>query len=273
MPEWTESSEGRPRRVAPALMSAQPSLFPLQISSRHPATANGADISFCCFEASGGYFYCKEDKDGRLIRATEWFLTQLARHLGIVTPTPAILEDPISGTTAFGSLKVAGPASEFEARKFLTTPRKGELGQPSEWPGAYLSGLYAFDLFAGNPDRCHENFFVLNEGLARRLCAFDFASSQLKGMASRQFPVASDATVRIGKFLRRQHGFFPGAANEMIDRIAAVPVDTIAGILKPMPDDWMGTEQREGICELWSARRLGGRLMALRTGLADESLL
>lgn len=261
------------RRVAPEEMSAQPNLFPLQISSRHPATANGADISFCCFDKVGSYFYCKEDSNNRPIRAIEWFFTQLARHLGIVTPEAAVLEDPMSGTTAFGSLKVVSPASEFEAKKFLSTPRRGELGQPSEWPGAYLAGLLAFDMFASNPDRCLENFFLLNEGLTRRLCAFDFASSRLADLTTRRFPIASDATVRIGRFLRRQHGIFPGATNEMIDRIAAVSADTIAGMLKPMPSDWMSVEQREGICELWAAKRLGGRLMALRTGIADESLL
>jgi hypothetical protein len=59
----------------------------------------------------------------------------------------------------------------------------------------------------------------------------------------------------------------------MIDRLAAVPAETIAGFLNQMPGDWMSTEQREGISGLWSGNRIGGRLVALRTGIADESLL
>ncbi len=155
----------------------------------------------------------------------------------------------------------------------LDDPPAGELGQPSSWPGAYLSQLYAFDLFAGNWDRSIQNFLLQNEGFTRRLCVFDFASCSLEGLAAIKFPVASDPTVRIGKFLRLRHGFFPKAAIEMIDRLAAIPAETITRFLSLMPDDWMSAEQKESICELWSKHQIASRLAALRSGLGDESLL
>ena len=260
------------RRSVPTRMSVQPSFFPKRITTRYPSLANGADISFCC-GADEGLFWCKDDKDGRPIRATEWLFTSLARHVGILTPDCAILEDETTQETVFGSLQVTSPIADFEAQKFLGAPRMGEVGQPSEWPGAYLSSLYALDMFLSNPDRSLKNFFVLQNGFNRQICAFDFASASMARLEGRQFPIASDTTVRIGRFLRHTHRFYPAAANEMIDRIAAVPSDTIAAFLRPMPGDWMNAEQRERVCELWSEKRFGGRLLALRTGIADESLL
>lgn len=255
------------------VLTQQPSLFPLRVGTPYPTLVNGADIAFSCEAQSGGTYFCKRDKDGRHIRAAEWFFTHVARYLGIVTPECAILEDGNAQDTVFGSLQVIGEVAGFEAHQFLTTPSLGELGQPSEWPGAYLSGLYVIDLFIGNIDRSLKNFFVLQEGSNRRLCAYDFASANLAGLATRQFPVATCHTIQVGRFLRFRHSFFDRAANDMIDRIAAIPSEVIASFLKQMPGDWMSLKQREGICELWSARRFGGRLMALRTGIADGSLL
>ncbi|HEX8401027.1 MAG TPA: HipA family kinase [Allosphingosinicella sp.] len=253
-------------------MPAQPSLYPLRISNRYPPLANGADLSFCC-STSEGIAYCKEDRDGRSVRATEWLCTSIAGHVGIVTPRFAVVEDDLSGETAFGSLVVDSPASDFDTRRFLGTAQVGELGQPSEWPGAYMSGLYALDLFLGNADRGANNFMLMQDGSSRRLCAFDFASAALNGLDGRAFPDALTTTVRYGRFLRNVHRFFTPQANEMIDRIAAIPSETIAGFLKLMPPDWMSAAQRERTCEIWSARRFGGRLLALRTGIADGTLL
>jgi hypothetical protein len=172
-------------------MAGQPSLFPLRITTIYPGGVNGADIRYMCETDHGGPYYCKGDKDGRLVRATEWFFTQLARHLNITTPDCAILEDPQSAETLFGSLQVTSTASLFEVRRFLSASRTGELGQPSEWPGAYLSALYAIDLFFGNGDRDYHNFLLQQEGLSRRLCAFDFAAGNIHGLARKNFQVSA----------------------------------------------------------------------------------
>lgn len=255
-------------------MSMQPTLYPSRITTIYPGGVNGADIKFLCEADQGGPYYCKSDKDGRLIRATEWLCTHLAAHLNIATADCAIIEDPQSGETYFGSRQIPSLASDTDLDAFLNTPQLGELGQPSEWPGAYLSQLYTLDLFFNNPDRGVVNMLLQQEGYARRLCAIDFAAANVASWTGRKFPVESSTTVWVGRWLHRLHRFYPRTAFEMIDRIAAVPAETIAGFLSKMPDDWMLAEQREGICELWSGKKsIGGRLTALRTGLADESLL
>jgi hypothetical protein len=254
-------------------MSAQPSLFSLRASTIYPGKPNGADILFHCESDQGGTYYCKGDHSGRFIRATEWFLTHLAQHVGFATPECAVVERDDLGETFFGSRQICSPACSIELHAFLMTPQKNELGQPSNWPGAYLSQLYAFDLFVGNPDRSLTNFLLQKEGFGRRLCAFDFASANLLNMAGIKFGVASDITVSIGRLLRHRHGFFPKSAIETIDRLAAVPAETIVGFLRQMPNDWMSAERKEGICELWSKHQIASRLAALRSGLSDESLL
>lgn len=257
----------------PSSMQGQVNLFPLRVSTIYPGLVNGADIEFVCEAEQGGTYYCKNDKNGRLIRATEWLFTHLANHLNIVTPECAVLENPHTGDTLFGSLQIASPASDIQLNAFLTNSQLGEVGQPSEWPGAYLSGLYTVDLFMNNPDRGFQNFILQKYGFGNRLCAFDFAASKISTLTGNEFPIASDPTVQIGRYLRDKHGFFRRASFEMIDRIAAVPRDTIASFLTRMPVDWMTTEHREVICELWSGKKFGGRLTALRTGIADGSFL
>lgn len=260
------------REMAVPLMG-QHNLFAPRVGTKYPSLVNGYDIAFSCEADRGGTFYCKTDKFGRPIRATEWLLTHIANHLGIPTAECSEIYDPETNELVFGSRHALGAAAPAEAKAFLMQPQRNELGQPSAWPGAFLSGLYAYDLFTDNHDRGLNNFLLQQEGFTRRLIAFDFASADLAALAGRNFPVATSTTVKIGKLLRTQHGFFRQSAFEMVDRIAAIPAETIGSFLGSMPDDWMSRGQREGIYELWSKKRLGGRLTALRTGLADESLL
>lgn len=257
----------------PVSMTAQPDLFRVRISTRYPSPPPGADILFWCEADQGGTYYCKGDQNQRLVRATEWFFTHLARHLNLTTPDAAIVEDGETGETFFGSRQTGSPSSDWALQAFLNTPTMNELGQPSFWLGGHLSSLYAFDLFAGNWDRSKRNFLLQKEGINNRLCAFDFASASLQNLSGTKFPVATDPTVRIGRFLRQQHGFLPKSAIEMIDRIALVPAETIEGILGQMPDDWMSVEQRKNICELWSGGQIEERLAALRSSITDGSLL
>lgn len=253
--------------------SLEPSLFPLRIGATFPLCVNGADISFSCQSECGDTYYCKSDKDGRLIRATEWFFTNLAKHLNVATADCAIMLQEKSGETFFGSRDLISSASAFDTELYLNTKQVNELGQHVGWLQQYLSRLYAMDLFFSNIDRNKRNFLLQRDGLSRRLCAIDFASGRLGDLHGKNFPVADAATVRVGRILRRHHGFSKMAAFEMIDWIRTVSAETIDATLGRMPDDWMSAEQREGICGLWSSKRIGERLEALRAGIADESLL
>jgi hypothetical protein len=252
-----------------ALDRSEPMLLPQRASTVHLIQPNGADITLVCTAREGGTFYCKEDKTGRSIRATEMFATRLAGKVNIATPFCSVVELE-DGSTLFGSLGHDSIASEFEVRDFLSRAQLDELGGKSPWLGRRLSGLYAFDLFLGNPDRSLRNFILEND--TGRLCVYDFADVQLNNLSHERFLVEESETISVGRFLRSIHKFEPTAALEMIDHLAAVPVDVIRLILKEMPDDWMPADQREGLCDVWDNQR-NGRLSALRAGIKDGSLL
>lgn len=255
-----------PRRIG--FDPSEPLLIPHRASSILPKP-NGADISFVCTTKEGGIFYCKEDRDARPIRATEMVLTRLAGHVGIATPHCSVIECD-DGNSVFGSLSPNSLAGEFEVQAYLTKPERDEVGGPRPWLGRYLSGLYAFDLFIGNPDRSLGNFLLENPG--RRLTAFDFASASLKNWSSERISIEQTVTLSVGRRLRRIHGFDVDAACEMVKRLEAIPVHTIRTILSDLPGDWISADEGEYLCAEWG-EKTGSRLAVLSAGLGDGSLL
>lgn len=246
---------------------SEPMLIPHRMHGRLPPP-NGADIAFYCLTPEG-VFYCKEDKAGRRIRAAEMFCTRLAGHVGILTPHCAIVEDD-AGETYFGSLSLSSPAGQFEVGAALMTRQTSEIGSPDPWLGSYLSGLYALDLALANPDRSMANFLMdLGD---RRLRAYDFASADLRFLATDRFSIEGTSTLSVGRKLRLIHEFDLDVALEMIKRLEATPVKVVRRFLSELPGDWLTEDERESLCDDWG-NRLGLRLAALSAGLRDGSLL
>jgi hypothetical protein len=249
--------------------SAQIALLPKRISTRTSVTLSGRESAFVAWTADGAQYVCKEDRDTRPVRASEWICTALGRQLGIATAACEIIEDDSGAETFFGSQFQHSARQDFELKRYLSQPSVDELGRTSGWLGRYLAQLYAFDLFVHNDDRSVNNL-MLN---GQTLIAIDFASARLDELGGVRFPVAPSATVSVGKNLRRIHGFDLDAALEMTNRISGLPVNVIEGIMKPMPSDWLSETARRGVTELWQNGHLGQRLDALRGGLTDGSLL
>lgn len=247
-------------------------LFPKRISTIYPHEVNGADIAFMCEVGEGGTYYCKDDRRLHPVRLTEWICTRLANDLGIATANCAIVQSE-NGDTYFGSRNHLSTAQDFELKNFLFRAQLDELGRPSEWLSLHLSRLYAFDLLVSNPDRDFTNFVLHRDAAGARVCAIDFASSDLVNLTNNRFPVAADRTILVGKQLRRLHGFSMESAAEMIDRMAAVPRSTIERFVNETPADWASMALRKGVCDAWSSPNFGARLSALRSGLVNGSLL
>lgn len=250
----------------------QPNLLPVRISTRYPARPIGKDNTFYCIGVDGKHYYCKDDSNGRPSRANEWVFYSLARHLRILTPQFAILEDD-SGNLYFGSEAIISTASRVELDYFFKTPVRNELGQVAPWPGQYFSRLYIFDLFIGNMDRTIQNFVMDANQHPRPLYAIDFADADLSEMATDRFAVAGSNTMIHGRFLRIYHPFSSDSADEMIKNIGAIPPGFLREVMRGMPDDWLAQSQRQEFCEQWASGARHQRLAALRAGIADGSLL
>jgi hypothetical protein len=268
MAEWKASAG------SPNLASGQQELFPLTLTGFLPELPKGSHLEFVA-DVGGSRFYCKRDKNGLPIRATEWFATSLAQHLNIPVPDFAPILNPENGEVLFGSKGTWGTASDVAVKTFLTTPQSydGAIGGETPWLGSHLSRLYVYDLFVGNPDRQLCNFLLVSESGVRRLLAFDFASANLSELGGANFPVAQSPTISVGRQLRKLHGFDPKSATEMLDWIVAVPDTVVEKVLATMPEDWLSESEKGRISGLWSDGTIGTRLAALRSGLEDESLL
>ena len=264
----------RPLGNNPSRLDSQLSLLPTRISTRYPSQPIGKHYGFRCEADDGQTYHCKSDADGRPIRATEWISQSLALHLGIAVPNFRIMEDR-DGETYFGSHGHIRTAAPFKLNYLLTTRTMvNELGGPAgpmSWLGPRLSGLYALDMFLNNDDRNLRNFVLLEDSVPNVLCAIDFADARLEDITSDRFPVATSNTVCNGKFVESVHGFSLDSALEMIERIVAIPVSAIDGIIGKMPNDWMVDDQKLQIREAWVGSRLEPRLSALRAGLEDGS--
>lgn len=271
-PNWTAQWKAR---VRPSdLTTGQRELFPLVLSGILPDCPQGQHLELVG-EVGSDRYYCKADKNGTPLRATEWFFSSLAQHLNIPVPDFAPVRNPETGEVLFGSKHQWGTADHFAVQTFLTTPQIDDpvIGRNGAWLRGYLARLYVLDIFSGNPDRQFVNFLLAPAGGSRRLLAFDFASADLTNLSSRKFRIAETQTLSVGKRLRFLHGFDLHSAEEMVERIAAVPPSVAENIIESMPEDWLGEVEKGKICESWSNGGTKDRVAALRSGLRDESLL
>jgi hypothetical protein len=271
-------STNEPPKTPPAFASGdstdsadaeiQARLFHRRVSTRFPDAAVGQHLAFGCIADDGNYFYCKDDLDGRLVRATEWIATRLARQVGIATAECVIIEDMESGRQLFGSKQLPSMADRFAVADYLSRPHPNELGDVGTWPGQYLAMLSAYDLFIDNPDRGHDNFVLARDGLQANLCAIDFGSARLLDCTIDRFPVESEATIFVGRLHQQIHGSHRGSALEMVEKLSRVPAAFVETILGEMPDDWLSETHRGTFNGFWSDGRKEQRLANLRSVLS-----
>jgi len=252
------------------LTPVEPELFPRR-ATRIYDPPNGRDVAFACHDHEGNYYYCKDDRNGRPVRAAEIIFTRLADWLGIRTANWSIIEH--ENDLFFGSRNELSSAGHFNTGNFLTTSQTNEIGQPSHFPGEHLARLRAFDFFIDNPDRSLNNFLLVRDGSFSRICAIDFAAASIDRLGSDRFPVAGDPTVAVGKLLAGIHGAFAHSAVEMVDRIAAIPPEIFKRLVHDVPDEWLSQEKKGGLDAVWGSPGFHARLASLRSKLKNGTLV
>lgn len=254
-------AEMRSQATSSTLATGQRELVPLTLTGIRHDMPQGQHIEFVGV-VGGDVYYCKADRYGTAVCATEWFYTHLAAHLGIAVPDCARIHNPENDELLFGSKETFGTADRFEAQTLLLTSpnRDPAIGDPYPWLGSYLSRLYAFDLLIGNPDRQLVNYLLVNEGRGRRLLAYDFASSQLEFGSAANFEVADSKTMFVGRQLRKLRAFDLESAFELLDRVKAVPLSEVEGILRSIPQEWISDEFRGRVHEQWQKGSCGTEL-------------
>jgi len=241
----------------------QDELFPVRIRGKM-WPPNGGDIAFTARGFDGNFYFCKDDRSGRPVRMIEAFCANLARHLGICVPHISCLDDDETRQTYFGSLRHISTAEDWELARLTRTPNKDELGRQRDWLGRYFSSILTLDLFLNNSDRTPENFVLHTEGSAMRLCAIDFAASDIRFANVELFPIATSNTVVVGKQLTATHGFYPDSAIEMIERIRLIPMSKIEEIVRSLPEEWISLGVKEHLYDFWAGNNRNVRADSLR---------
>jgi hypothetical protein len=245
----------------------EPRFFNLRVSTRHPPSVIGQHVAFTCIADDGSFIYCKHDVNGQPVRASEWFATRLADHLGLPTAACFIIDDPETNESYFGSRQVPSIADRFEVADFLNRVHRNELDQIGSWPGQFLAMLRAYDMFVDNPDRAPDNFILQRNGGRTNLVPIDYASARLLKGTVDTFPVESERTILVGNVHQRLHGTHVESAIELVERIGATPRSVVDGIFSEMPESWLNDRQRGIFDGFWTDGRKDRRIANLRRAL------
>jgi hypothetical protein len=214
----------------------------------------------------------KDDKWGLNTRAAEWICTHLAESLLLPCPTPKIIQLQ-SGELLFGSREIAGIVDKVITAEILTSITKN--ANQNQIPGlqSVLSALYVLDIFVNNDDRHDENYISVDAAGTRRFFAIDFSRALPFENFMAGFVSMRCHTVTTGRRIRDRHGFDVAAASNMVDRISALAPESLMGIMARMPDEWLPHDKRTQLLNWWCGEARRGRLLELRKGLADGTLL
>ncbi|MBS1050514.1 HipA family kinase [Gluconobacter japonicus] len=218
-------------------------------------------------------YYLKSDAAGKRIRASEWICSHLAELVHLAAPACAVIELQ-NKQRVFGSRRVAGAGSVIDARDYLMTPseaRDNKIG--IKGLGLALSSIYAFDMFIYNVDRHAGNYLSVPDGEIIRLYAFDFSRALFYNWPLIGFPCPDTTTRETFTYLRNVHGFYLEEAENTLDKLGIIDTRLIEDIIRRMPEEWLGPDILPPILEWWSSSRREERIMSLREGLRDGSLV
>ena len=245
--------------------------FPRRAKIEFPPLEQTADCRGLVQAEDSGWYYVKPDSNGKPTRANEWICYQLAERVGIAVPSPCVIEMK-SGEWVFGSRKVSAVEDDARTVAFLGTTTLSPGIIVSEL-GKLLSGIYAFDMCLQNHDRHFKNYLSVVDGSHRTLFAFDFGHSIFWDWPWSNFPPQWCNTRRVGGVLRALHGFDLNSANVILERLALVVKSDANTILNSVPPSWLSDDLRDALYMYWLGGGMDNRILSLKGGLADASLL
>jgi hypothetical protein len=267
----TDEQKPKFSHVAASLPSQQ-QMFPRRAVIEFPPKEHSAD-SMGEVEADDQHrYYVKGDVHGRPVRASEWLCTRIAEHVGIGAPTPVVVE-LLNGLVVFGSRRIPNVADGVVTQAYLTQPTASNIGQPPVGLGSILASIYAFDMFMYNVDRHLGNYLSVDDNGTRRVYSFDFSRALFWNWPWSGFPLPGQNTRQWGTVLRSMHGFDQQAAFVTLDRLSGLGFNTIDGFIKEMPPDWTPSDVGSQFHSFWSGNDRQSRIIQLRTGITDGTLL
>ncbi|EGQ9414885.1 hypothetical protein VCSRO208_3486 [Vibrio cholerae] len=258
------SIEKRSDKVAEhASMSYQPSLFPIEIVETYPSNQGSADLSLIGKGRDGKHYAIKTLSDnGGFVPASEFFCHHLARLVSIPTPSFEFVQLE-HGEIAFGSVWEGG-VSLVRTYPDMYKILQGDI--VVEDLDTFLGKVYGFDLFVNNEDR-HFGNYIFRESFNNTKIglAFDFgrAWKETDPLGYECLEPGCNTSI-YNKIVRKEKRYDKFAANQVLEKIAAISKEDIEVILSMMHDSWMTQTEKQVILDWWGSTEFVERIEKLK---------
>lgn len=248
-------------------------MFARKAVVEYPPRGDSADSSGEVEAEDRHRYYIKDDSNGRPVRASEWVSTLMSEAVIISAPSQSVIELS-NGKLVFGSRRVANVSDRVATDSYLISPTISNA-DPASTTGLkkILSSIYTFDMFINNVDRHFGNYLSVDDNGIRRLYAFDYSRALFWNWPWSDFPAINEHTRVYGSILRNLHGFDEKSSADIINRIEGLTQDTIKGFVNSMPTDWISSAPTAQFIKWWGSRAWKTRLVDLRKGISDGTLL
>lgn len=242
----------------------QPSLFPIDAKDIYRNDQGSADLKMIATAVNNKDYAVKTTDDGNgFVPLTELFSYELARELSIATPNYALikLRDQSIG---FGSEWEGGALILKESSKVLEV-----LHGATQVRGlkAFLSRVFALDLFLNNIDRHFGNYIFRDSYSGVIALAYDFSRAwyAFKPFSYESVSEPTTNTFVCHQLILRTNNFDASIAHSTLNEIKHISVEVINRILSNVPGEWMPDDTRNEILGWWGSQDMEDRITLLKS--------
>jgi hypothetical protein len=243
----------------------QKNLFPIEIVATYPNESGSADLSMIGTGVDGRDYAIKTCSDGKgYVPITELFCYELARALNIATPDFQIVKIR-SGELAFGSVWEGGVqliSQVTELEKILSGTK------PVRNLKAFISRVFALDLFINNIDRHFGNFLFRSSYNSHIGLAYDFGRAWYEiNPFGYEVVQKNSKTIQCNFFARNFNQYDRSLASNALDEISVIENSSIRDILLRAPELWLKESERIEFLNWWGSSEMQNRINTLKGSL------
>ncbi|MCQ4289456.1 hypothetical protein NA647_18725 [Pseudomonas stutzeri] len=261
------SSRSGSAQALPIEARYQKTLIPIEAITTFNSNMGSADLKQIVEARDGKHYAVKTTRDGAgKVPASEFFCYELACRVVIPTPAFAIISMP-QGDLAFGSLWEGGVVNgnkRVDYQAFVMAVLQGKTKVPNL--KAFLSRLYAFDLFVNNVDRHWGNYLWRSSfGDSFIALAFDFSRAcfEVGHLGFEAVHPASNTQIAF-RMINLTKNYIRAEALGCLEAIEAIDSNEIATILENFPASWMSKADRKAYIDWWDSQARLDRISSLK---------
>jgi hypothetical protein len=241
----------------------QKRLFPVDILTEYPNNQGSADLQLIVSARDGKDYAVKKPTDGKgTVPASELMCYELAYRVTVPTPNYAFIKLS-DGTLGFGSLWEGGVTKVSHITEVIEILEGRKKVNNLK---AFLSRLYAFDIFVNNEDRHWGNYLwrqSYNNGIIA--LAFDFSRACFEtGHEGYEALHPASNTQNSFMLINITMNYDRTEAIACLDALAAITTEDVEEILENMPVEWMAKSERKSYTDWWNSKARIDRINTIK---------